>query len=107
MKINYTLTGGILILSPEGELDHHCAMTDLSRMRELIEVMLPPNVLLDLAGMPFTDSSGIAVLMNLYRAARRLDSGFAIVNTQPQQMKVFRAAGLDRILSFRTEEVHI
>ena len=83
MKINYTLTGGILILSPEGELDHHCAMTDLSRMRELIEVMLPPNVLLDLAGMPFTDSSGIAVLMNLYRAARRLDSGFAIVNTQP------------------------
>ena len=107
MKINYTLTGGILILSPEGELDHHCAMTDLSRMRELIEVMLPPNVLLDLGAMPFTDSSGIAVLMNLYRAARRLDSGFAIVNTQPQPMKVFQAAGLDRILSFRTEEVHI
>jgi len=106
MKIHYTWSSGILILSPEGELDHHCAMTDLSRMRELIDVMLPPNVLLDLAAMPFTDSSGIAVLMGLYRAAKQIGSGFAVANTQPQPMKVFRAAGLERILSFK-EEVHI
>ncbi len=106
MKINYTLSGGILCLAPEGELDHHCAMTDLSRMRELIDVMLPPNVLLDLGAMPFTDSSGIAVLLGLWRAAGRLGSTFTVANVQPQPMKVFRAAGLDRMLTFR-EEVHI
>ena len=106
MRINYTVTQGILVLSPEGELDHHCAMTDLSRMKELIDALLPANVLLDLGGMPFTDSSGIAVLLGLYRAAQDLGSGFAVANTQTQPMKVFRAAGLERILSFQ-EEVHI
>ena len=106
MKINYTLTGGLLILTPEGELDHHCAMTDLSRMKEWIDVMLPPKILLDLSAMPFTDSSGIAVLMGLYRAAQNLGSGFVVANVKPQPMKVFRASGLDRILPFK-EEVHI
>lgn len=106
MKINYTLTGGILILTPEGELDHHCAMEDLGRMKELVNVMLPPNVLLDLRDMPFTDSSGIAVLMGLYRTVTGFGSRFAVANTRPQPMKVFKAAGLDRILSFK-EEVHI
>ena len=106
MKINYTLTDGILTLSPEGELDHHCAMTDLARMKELIEVMLPPGVLLDLGGMPFTDSSGIAVVMGLFRAAQAIGATLAVIHVQPQPMKVLRAAGVDRLLTFR-EEVHI
>lgn len=106
MKINYTLADGLLTLSPEGELDHHCAMTDLARMKELVERLLPPGVLLDLGGMPFTDSSGIAVVMGLYRAAQAIGAALTVTHVQPQPMKVLRAAGVDRILTFR-EEVHI
>ena len=44
--------------------------------------------------------------MGLYRAAQAIGAALTVTHVQPQPMKVLRAAGVDRILTFR-EEVHI
>lgn len=57
-------------------------------------------VMLDLSGLTFMDSSGLAVAMNLQRALARTGRRMVIVGTPPQAMRVFRAAGLPRLMTF-------
>ena len=46
------------------------------------------------------DSSGLAVVMNLHRALTRTGRRLTILGTPPQAMRVFRAAGLPRLMTF-------
>ena len=106
MKLIHDMKGGLLTVRLEGELDHHCAMDITARICELIDALLPPRVRLDCSKMPFTDSSGIAVVMRSARAAQGIDSRFTVAGLGAQPMKVLRAAGVDRLVEIE-EEVHI
>lgn len=106
MKLIHDMKDGLMTVRPEGELDHHCAMDIMARICELIDVFLPPRVMLDCSAMPFTDSSGIAVVVRAAKAAKAIDSEFWISGLRAQPLKVFRAAGIDRIIEIK-EEVHI
>ena len=71
-----------------GELDRRI---DAARPRELT---------LDLGGLTFTDSSGIAVLLRTHRRMGQVQGAMRVVNAPVQAMRVFRAAGLERIIRF-------
>lgn len=83
-----------------GELDHHRAREIMEELDRRIDQLMPRELTLDLRGLTFTDSSGIAVLL---RAARRMGTvrgNMRVINTPPQAEKVFRMAGLQRMLRF-------
>ncbi len=61
-------------------------------------------VALDLSGLTFMDSSGLAVAMNLHRALARTGRSLTVIGTPPQAMRVFRAAGLPRLMTFITRK---
>ena len=65
-----------------------------------IDAALPRELILDLEGLTFTDSSGIAVLLRAWRQMGRIQGAMRVVNTPGQAEKVFRAAGLQRIIRF-------
>ena len=61
---------------------------------------MPSMLILDMSGVSFMDSSGIAVLLRAYRRLGELGGTVKVVNIPAQAGKVLRAAGVDRIMEF-------
>ena len=83
-----------------GELDHHGAKAVMEELDRRIDQAQPRQLTLDLSGLSFTDSSGIAVLLRTYRRMAQSQGSMRVVNTPAQAGKVFKAAGLERIIRF-------
>ena len=83
-----------------GELDHHAAREIGGRLDRAIEAALPLRLVLDWSGVTFMDSSGLAVVLHLYRTCVRSGREFAVRGTPPQPMRVFEAAGLPQVMVF-------
>ncbi len=84
----------------DGELDHHGAKSVMEELDRRIDLAQPRELTLDLGGLTFTDSSGIAVLLRAHRRMGQVRGSMRVVNTPAQAGKVFRAAGLERIIRF-------
>ena len=83
-----------------GELDHHGARAVMEELDRQIDLALPRELVLDLSGLTFTDSSGIAVLLRAYRRLGELGGAVKVVHVPAQAGKVLRAAGLDKLMEF-------
>lgn len=84
----------------EGELDHHGAKAVMEELDRRIDAAQPRQLILDLGGLTFSDSSGIAVLLRAHRRMGQVQGSMRVVNTPAQAGKVFRAAGLERMIRF-------
>ena len=89
-----------LMAQVAGELDHHGARSVMEELDRRIDQAQPRELTLDLSGLTFTDSSGIAVLLRTYRRMAQSQGSMRVVNTPAQAGKVFKAAGLERIIRF-------
>ena len=83
-----------------GELDHHQAKAVMAELNRRIDLAQPRQLTLDLSGLTFTDSSGIAVLLRAHRRMGQVQGVMRMVNTPAQAEKVFKAAGLEKIIKF-------
>lgn len=83
-----------------GELDHHGAKAVMEELDRRIDQAQPRELTLDLSGLTFTDSSGIAVLLRAQRRMGQVRGSMKVVNTPAQADRVFRAAGLERLIRF-------
>ena len=63
MVITGGCRNGTLSLRFQGELDHHAAREAMSALSERIDAFLPARCVVDLRGLTFMDSSGIALLL--------------------------------------------
>ena len=89
-----------LMAQVAGELDPHGARSVMEELDRRIDQARPRELTLDLSGLTFTDSSGIAVLLRTYRRMAQSQGSMRVVNTPAQAGKVFKAAGLERIIRF-------
>lgn len=83
-----------------GELDHHGARAVMEELDRRIDEAQPRTLILDLSGLTFTDSSGIAVLLRAHRRMGQVRGSMRVINTPEQAGRVFRAAGLGRMIRF-------
>ncbi len=83
-----------------GEVDHHGARQIMAELDRQMAAVLPRNITVDLGGVSFMDSSGIAVLLRAYQSAGRQGGGVTVVNVPDQAGRVLRAAGLQRLIRF-------
>lgn len=98
MELTYSLDDLNVKVNLAGELDHHSAKKMIDRIEHIIDLYLPPELTLDLGGVTFMDSSGIAVLLGAYRRQISGDGSVRVIGVRPQPMKVLRAAGLSRYM---------
>ena len=96
MEMSYRAENRILTIHLTGELDHHAARGMLERMDRCIEQSLPTKTVLDLGGLTFMDSSGIAVIMRCRRRMEALQGELTVVNIPRQAARVLETAGLGR-----------
>jgi len=83
-----------------GELDHHGAKAVMAELDRRIDAAQPRELTLDLSGLTFTDSSGIAVLLRAHRRMGQVRGSMKVIHTPDQAARVFHAAGLERIIRF-------
>ena len=84
----------------DGEVDHHRARHILGELVRQIDLTMPRHLTVDLGGVSFMDSSGIAVLLRASRRMSELEGTMEVVHVPEQAGKVLRAAGLDRLIKF-------
>ena len=100
MTISYHISRKNLRIAFGGELGHHEAIGIMGRLSEIIVVHLPKRVLLDLSGLSFMDSSGIAVIMQLYQECQGIGSELTVTGTPRQALRVLETAGVSRVVRF-------
>ena len=103
MPVNCTEEERRLTAAVTGELDHHGAKAVMEELDRRIDAALPRELTLDLGGLTFTDSSGIAVVLRTFRRMRQLQGSMAVVNAPEQARRVFQAAGLDKLVPFEPD----
>ena len=99
MRVKHETGGREMRVAFEGELDHHAAKKAIRELGEIIDVKLPLKCELDLERLDFMDSSGIAVILSLYRRLYEIGGELVVLNVPTQALKVLLAAGVDKIVN--------
>ena len=101
MEITTSYNSGRLILHLSGELDHHGAKGAMDKIEGYLEKYMPRDAVLDLAGLTFMDSAGIALILRTERHMRRTGGRACVSNPAKQPLRVLDAAGIDRMIPVR------
>ena len=100
MPVTCTGGGRVLRAALSGEVDHHGARAIMEELNRQIDLELPRELTIDLEGVTFMDSSGIAVLLRAWRRVGELGGSVQVVNVPTQAAKVLKTAGLDKLMKF-------
>lgn len=101
MQFTSFLQDGHLTVALTGEIDHHRAKNYIQAIGAKIEAYAPITCILDFSDVTFIDSSGIAVVINAFREMKKIDGSLILTGIASQPMKVFRAAGIDKIIEIK------
>ncbi|MCI9264057.1 MAG: STAS domain-containing protein [Oscillospiraceae bacterium] len=95
LEVGQTLTARVA-----GEVDHHAAKDLMAQLSREIDAALPTRLELDLGGVSFMDSSGIAVVLRTWKRMKELEGSMTLRMVPPQAAKVLKAAGVDKLIPF-------
>ena len=90
-----------LLLELSGELDHHGAKNALRELELAVDAALPRLLVLDLTGITFMDSSGIALILRAQQRMQLLDGSVLVRNVPSQARRVLDAAGIGRLVTIQ------
>lgn len=100
MPITVTSRDSALTIALSGEIDHHGAREMMAQLDQAIAERLPARLVLDLSGVTFMDSSGIAVLLRSRRQLEHTGGELRVTGIPAQARRVLDAAGVGRLISF-------
>ncbi len=98
MKVLSSYDNGRLTLRLQGELDHHEASAALRRISRTMDDYLPRDCVIDMEGLTFMDSSGIALILKISRLMAETGGRAWVENARRQPLRVLDASGIDRLL---------
>ncbi len=87
-----------LYISIDGELDEHNANTVRKQFDELIKENVYRQIIVDLSGLDFMDSTGIGVLIGRYKLLKDKGVPIFISNPSKQVDKIFYMTGIYDIM---------
>lgn len=96
MKIQSTSQGDMHVLELSGELDYHSSPELREKLTELTAKQAP-KILVDLSGVDYMDSSGIATFVEAFQKAKRYQGRLILAALTPTVRGVFEIAKLDSI----------
>jgi anti-sigma B factor antagonist len=98
MKVLVALTEGVLNVQILGELD----ILSVPALRAVVEPLVDQaraGVVIDIAGLRLIDSSGIGVLVGLFRRFKGSGRDFALRGATEQPLSILRLMKLDRVFA--------
>jgi anti-sigma B factor antagonist len=91
-----------------GEIDLYTASRLRSEVAAVIAGAAPASqVVLDMSGVDFCDSTGMNVLLSCLRASREKDVEFALTGLRPAVKKILQVTGLDSVFTIAGEQTAV
>ena len=94
-SLNFDFNDGVLRVTIVGEINHHNAFFVRQEIDEKIQELCPKNLVLDLADVPFMDSSGLGLIMGRCQRMQELGGTLTVANPSAEHKKIFKLAGLN------------
>lgn len=89
---------GAVIVRPAGDIDLSGSPTLRQEIRKLTADK-PAKLIIDLGGVPYMDSSGVATLVEAMQIARRNNTKLLLCALQPKVRSIFEIARLDTVFT--------
>lgn len=99
MPVTVSSRDSALTAALSGEIDHQVAREMMDAITGAIAERLPRRLVLDLSGVTFMDSSGIAVLLRALRQMEQIGGTLRVTNIPAQARRVLDAAGVGRLIT--------
>lgn len=99
LLLQYRLVSGVAVVSVSGEVDVATCRLLRGALLRVVTDEKYRGLVVNLAGVTFIDSTGIGVLVGVWRRVMATDSGLAVAMPSPQVQKVLDATGLTEVLS--------
>ena len=96
--------GETLIAKLSGELDHHGAVAVRTLIDSEIRKKAPKKAVLDLSGLDFMDSSGLGLVMGRHALMTRMGGTLSVRRPNERVVRIFKLAGLERIVTIEEEK---
>lgn len=97
MNVTTTERNGYSVIALQGEVD---LQTSPQVRKALLHCLDEErDVLVDLAGVTYIDSSGVASLVEAFQLARKGGTRFALVGVSEAALRVLQLARLDRVFA--------
>lgn len=87
-----------LIVKLKGELDHHTSEEVRKKTEQQYYNNNLLNLILDLRGLKFMDSSGIGFIMGRYKNCKERKGNISIVSTSSYVNRILKMSGLLKII---------
>lgn len=88
-----------LIVTLKGELDHHTSEEARKKIDQKYYNNNLLNMILDLRGLNFMDSSGIGLIMGRYKNCNDRQGNISIISTSPYIDRILKMSGLLKIVN--------
>lgn len=98
MRLSFKKINQNLIVLFDGELDHHASQEVRTEIDKEIDKNNCKNIIFDLSGMNFMDSSGIGVVIGRYKKVNKLGGEAVVVNLSDRVERIFKMSGLFNIV---------
>ena len=98
LTLNTRKQADFTVLEVGGEVDLYTAPTLRDRVADLLEAG-ERQLIVDLGGVEFLDSTGLGVLVAGLNRSREVGGHFALVCPQERVLKLFRITGLDEVFT--------
>lgn len=97
MRIDFEVEKKTLIVRARGELDMVAADYFRREVDDNMEKYCCDNIILNLNGVSFIDSSGLGVILGRYKKLSMLGGKMAVVGAPPQVKRILELSGILRI----------
>jgi stage II sporulation protein AA (anti-sigma F factor antagonist) len=98
LRLSFENINKNLIIKLDGELDHHSSEEIRDEIDREIDQYGVKNIIFDLSGMNFMDSSGIGVVIGRYKKVSKMGGEVAVVNINSRVERIFKMSGLFNIV---------
>lgn len=101
MSVEVSKRGGTHVVVLSGEVDLQTSPEVRTAILEALGKGAP--VVVDMSGIAYIDSSGVASLVEGYQVARKQGLAFILAGVSPAAMRVLHLARLDKVFAFQPD----
>jgi anti-sigma B factor antagonist len=98
LEVNVQIEAAATVVTPSGDVDLSCSRELQGTLRKSMEAR-PKLLVVNLAKVPYMDSSGVATLVEAMQIARKQSTKLVLCALQDKVKSIFEIARLDRVFT--------
>ena len=99
MELHFKRKNKTIIILIFGEIDHHTSAELRRQTESALAQMGGRNIIFGFEHVTFMDSSGIALVLSLYKRMAALGGTLEITDLPPFARRILKAAGVEKLVS--------